>query len=72
YAWSQLERDGYVGYLPSAALAPVGPDPTHRVTVRRTFVYPGPNMKLPPLAVLPFGARVAVAGSRDTFALLAD
>ncbi|MEL0657499.1 hypothetical protein V6257_21260, partial [Pseudoalteromonas issachenkonii] len=35
-------------------------------------VYPGPNMKLPPLAVLPFGARVAVAGSRDTFALLAD
>lgn len=72
YAWSQLERDGYVGYLPSAALAPVGPASTHRVNVRRTFVYPGPNMKLPPLAVLPFGAHVAVAGWRDAFALLAD
>lgn len=72
YAWSQLERDGYVGYLPAAALAPVGPVPTHRVAVRRTFVYPGPNMKLPPLAVLSFGACVAVAGHRDAFAILAD
>lgn len=72
YAWAQLERDRYVGYLPSAALAPVGPVPTHRVAVRRTFVYPGPNMKLPPLAVLPFAARVAVVGRRDAFAMLPD
>lgn len=72
YAWAQLERDRYVGYLPSAALAPVGPAPTHRVAVRRTFVYPGPNMKLPPLAVLPFAARVAVTGQRDAFAILPD
>lgn len=72
YAWSQLERDGYVGYLPSAALAPIGPAPTHRVNVRRSFVYPGPNMKLPPLAVLPFGARVAVVEQRDAFAILSD
>lgn len=72
YAWAQLERDGYVGYLPSAALAPVGPPSTHRVNVRRTFVYPGPNMKLPPLSVLPFGARLTVTGRGDTFAITAD
>ena len=71
YAWGQLESDGYVGYLPAAALAPIGPPPTHRVTVRRTFVYPGPNMKMPHLDVLPFGARVSVLERRADFAILA-
>lgn len=72
FAWAQLESDGYVGYLPSVALEPLGPDLTHRVAVRRTFVYPGPNMKLPPAGVLPFGARVAVTDHRGDFAITAD
>lgn len=72
YAWAQLEADGYVGYLPALALAPVGRPPTHRVAVRRTFVYPGPDMKLPPLAVLPFGAKIAIREQRGTFAIAAD
>ena len=70
FAWAQLEGDGYVGYLPSVALAPPGPPVTHRVAVKRTFVYPGPNMKLPPEAVLPFGAAVAIVEHRGDFALL--
>ena len=72
YAWAQLESDGYVGYLPSVALAPVGLPATHRVNVRRTFVYPGPNMKLPTLAVLPYGARLAIVEHRGDFAIVAD
>lgn len=72
FAWGQLESDGYVGYLPSTSLSPPGPPVTHRVAVKRTFVYPGPNMKLPPQAVLPFGATVAIAETRGDFAMLAD
>ena len=72
FAWAQLAADGYVGYLPSAVLAPPGPAVTHRVTVRRTFVYPGPNMKLPPQAVLPFGAGAAITDTRGDFALMRD
>ena len=70
FAWAQLEADDYVGYLPSAVLAPPGPPATHRIVVRRTFVYPGPNMKLPPQAVLPFGAVVAITDMRGDFALI--
>jgi cell wall-associated NlpC family hydrolase len=68
FAWAQLSRDSYVGYLASTALAPDVIDATHRVNVRRTFVYPGPNMKLPPQATLPFGAEIAVVETSGDFA----
>ncbi|MBV9079065.1 MAG: C40 family peptidase [Methylobacteriaceae bacterium] len=57
-AWGQLVRDGYVGYLPGAALGPDGPEPTHRVTALRTFIYPGPSLKLPAFGHLSLGAGV--------------
>lgn len=69
WAWGQIE-DGYVGYLPSHALGAPGPAPTHCVGVARTFIYPGPNMKLPPLEVLPFGAKVAVEREDGAYAIL--
>ena len=62
WAWVQLRSDGYVGYVPDDALRPDALAPTHRVGALRTFVYPGPSMKLPPLAALSLGAGVAVAG----------
>ena len=40
WSWGQLERDSYVGYLPTDTLAAVGPEPTHEVRAPRTFVYP--------------------------------
>jgi cell wall-associated NlpC family hydrolase len=49
WAWGQLEGDGYVGWLPDAALAKPGPAPTHKVTAVRTFAFPGPSIKLPPV-----------------------
>jgi cell wall-associated NlpC family hydrolase len=72
WSWGQLATDGYVGWLPAAALlAPEAP-PTHKVTVLRTFVFPGPLIKQPPMDALPLGAQVTVAGDQDSFAVLAS
>ena len=72
WAWGQLQRDGYVGWLPSDALAaPAGPH-THRVAAVRTFAYPGPSMKLPVQSVLSIGSRLAIDEIRDGFARTSD
>ena len=66
WAWGQLQRDRYVGWLPADALvaAPDGtPEPDYRVCVPRTLVFPGPDIKLPPLTALPLGAMVVVEGA---------
>src|SRR5262249_25546986 len=47
WSWGQLAADGYVGWLPTAALRTPGPPPTHRVAVLRTLVFQGPSIKLP-------------------------
>lgn len=72
WAWAQLAGDGYVGYLPDDALRTDVPEPSHRVAALRTFVYPGPSMKLPPLESLSLGAQVSVAGEAGEFLILAD
>lgn len=66
WSWGQLETDGYVGYLPSDALSVSAPAPTHRVTALRTFLYPGPDLKLPVLACLSLASRLALAGTAET------
>jgi cell wall-associated NlpC family hydrolase len=35
----------------------------------RTLVFPGPDIKLPPVGALPLGARIAVARMQDRFAV---
>ncbi|KZE36234.1 C40 family peptidase [Chelatococcus daeguensis] len=72
WAWAQLAGDGYVGYLPVSALGAFEPAPTHRVAVLRTFVYPGPSIKLPPVGALSLMAGVTVSGFEGDFARLAD
>lgn len=67
WAWGQLSRDGYVGYLPMEGLHAAASRPTHRVIAPRTFVYPGPDMKLPPIMALPLGAEVAPGDARGNF-----
>jgi cell wall-associated NlpC family hydrolase len=69
WAWGQLAADGYVGWLPVNALAEPGAPPTHKVTVPRTLVFPGPSIRLPPSQALPFGARLAVARTQERFAV---
>ena len=66
WSWGQLETDSYVGYVPSDALAADVAEPTHRVAALRTFVYPGPDMKLPAQGYLSLGAAVSLAGEVET------
>jgi cell wall-associated NlpC family hydrolase len=71
WAWTQLERDQYVGYLPSATLgAPSAP--THRVAALRTHAYPGAAIKLPPRVALSLGAQLTIVGREDDFAVSQD
>jgi cell wall-associated NlpC family hydrolase len=71
WAWGQLAADGYVGYLSSEALGSADAAPTHRVQALRTFLYPGPSLKLPPLGHLSLGAQAAVIGQEGDYAHLA-
>lgn len=72
FAFVQLETDGYVGYLPEAALALEAPAPTHRVTALRTFLYPAATMKRPPLGHVSLGAGLGITGREGDFLRLAD
>ncbi len=69
WAWGQLATDHYVGWLPASALAPAGVAPTHKVTALRTFVFPGPSIKLPPSEALPLGAHVAIVRMQERLAV---
>jgi dipeptidyl peptidase-like protein/NlpC/P60 family protein len=71
WAWGQLAGDGYVGFMPASALCAPGPAPTHKVTALRTFVFPGPSIKLPPEETLSFGCQLAVARRDGEFAITA-
>jgi cell wall-associated NlpC family hydrolase len=68
FAWGQLNSDGYVGWIPDAALAKPLTAPTHKITALRTFAFPGPSIKLPPIETLSLGARVTVAREDGAFA----
>jgi cell wall-associated NlpC family hydrolase len=76
WAWIQAERDGYVGYVADTALAERGQAPTHVVAAPRTFLYPGPDLRLPVTGALSMGSQVTVTGSAETrgtrYALLAS
>jgi len=69
FAWGQLNGDGYVGWIPDAALGKPAAVPTHKVTALRTFAFPGPSIKLPPIDALSMGATVTVTREDGTFAV---
>ncbi len=69
WAWGQLKADGYVGWIPDIALVQPRTTPTHKVTALRTFSFPGPSIKLPPVESLPLGARIEVVKIDGTFAI---
>jgi cell wall-associated NlpC family hydrolase len=69
FAWGQLNSDGYVGWIPDAALVKPAAASTHKVTALRTFAFPGPSIKLPPAETLPMGARVTVVHEDGGFAV---
>jgi cell wall-associated NlpC family hydrolase len=69
FAWGQLNSDGYVGWLPDSALAKPAAPPTHKIIAIRTFAFPGPSIKLPPVDTLVMGAMINVAREEGPFAV---
>jgi cell wall-associated NlpC family hydrolase len=76
FAWVQAERDGYVGYVRDGDLAGRDVEPTHVVSVPRTFLYPGPDLRFPRAGELSMGSAVTVTGAAETrgtqYAVLAN
>lgn len=70
WAWGQGDADGYVGYVPARALDRRLTAPTHRVVALRTFVYPAPDMKQPPLHALTLASEVSVRDQSGDWAKL--
>ncbi len=68
WAWGQASFDGYVGYVPSNALAQPSAETTHRVSALRSFVYPAASMKMTPTDILSMNAEVAVLAEQDGYA----
>ncbi|MCB1488026.1 MAG: C40 family peptidase [Bauldia sp.] len=66
WSFCQCQFDSYVGFIPAQALGDLEPEPTHRVTAPRTFLYPAPDLKLPPRTTLVAGSRIAVDGEATT------
>ena len=72
WAWVQLTRDRYTGYMPSSCLTTSLRAPTHRVSALRTFVYPRPDIKVPPKEALSFNALLTLVDHDGDFAALSD
>ena len=70
WAWVQLSRDGYVGYVPGEGLTRTLVAPTHRISALRTYVYPEPDGKTPPLALLSLNAGIAAPRKEGKFRAL--
>jgi cell wall-associated NlpC family hydrolase len=69
WAWGQLNRDGYVGWLPDSSLVKPQAAPTHKVTAIRTFAFPGPSIKLPPSNTLVMDDLLTVMREDGVFAV---
>ncbi|RUX07579.1 peptidase P60 [Mesorhizobium sp. M8A.F.Ca.ET.059.01.1.1] len=66
WAWIQAERDGYVGYVVDTMLGGRDHASTHIVSVPRTFLYPGPDLRFPIAGQLSLGSTVTVTGAAET------
>jgi cell wall-associated NlpC family hydrolase len=74
FAFAQSERDGYVGYIPLAALGSTAQH-THQIIVPRTFLYREAELKTYPIATLSMASRLCFVDEvekRGTKYLLTD
>ena len=71
WAWVQNAADGYVGYLESAALGAAQVAPTHRLMALRSYLFPEPNLKSPPLDCLSIASPLSVTGTEGSYTALA-
>jgi hypothetical protein len=66
WAWVQLAADGYVGYVREETIGQGTGPATHVVSVPRSFVYPGADLRFPYLEALSMGSRLRVTGEAET------
>jgi cell wall-associated NlpC family hydrolase len=71
WAWVQSATDRYVGYVESAALGAPPPAPTHRLRALRSFLFPEPSLKAPPLDCLSIASSLTVVGEQGSYSRLA-
>ncbi|MFM7085190.1 MAG: NlpC/P60 family protein [Hyphomicrobium sp.] len=69
WAWVQLEKDDYVGYIPGNTVSETVLAPTHRVRSPGTFLYPEPNMKSPPVMHLSLNSELKIIDEVERFSL---
>lgn len=70
WLWVQAERDGYVGYMAEICADPVQPKPAQsdlmQVNVPTSFVFPEPELKMPPRTTLSMGSLVDIVDTVKT------
>jgi cell wall-associated NlpC family hydrolase len=60
WAWVQLQRDGYVGYVEESALGDAHYVSTHKVAARSTQLYPKADLKTQPAVAIPMLSELSV------------
>jgi len=68
WAFGQARRDGYVGFVETAALSAPGPEATHWVSALRTYAFSRPDIKSAPAGLYSMNALVAVEAREGRFA----
>lgn len=68
WSWVKLDRDGYVGHVPSHLLVHPAGLASHEVGVPSTIVYPKPDLKTQPARTLPMLARLNVSSDDGKYA----
>ena len=72
WIWCQLVRDGYVGYISKNSVSRELTNPTHRVAVPSTMMYPSADIKSQPAVLLPMNARLEIVESDEKFSKLSN
>ena len=68
FLWVQNRSDRYVGYMPQVGeLGNSIAELSNRVTALRTFVYPKPDLKTPPIDELTLGSFISIVGQTGRF-----
>ena len=67
WGFGQALRDGYVGWVELASVAPADEPPTHWVSALRTYVFSEPSIKAAPTAQLSMNALAHVDGREGRF-----
>lgn len=72
WAWAQMQKDNYVGYIKSNLLVPGWRQATHKVRAAATFIYPQADLKSLPVTRIFLNSSLLVDKINGKWAQLAD